>query len=225
MITIENLNFSYGKAPVINDLCWTAEAGGIHGLVGMNGAGKTTLFKLLSGWLKPASGQIRIHGQNLHRNEVAFMETNPQFYPYIRGREYLEIFRIKNSNFKIEAWNNIFKLPLNDLVDNYSTGMQKRLNLMGILGLDRTVMLLDEPYNGLDFEAVRIVQQLLRSLSAKGRTIIISSHIAESLVSVCSTISLLKNGKTEFRINADAFSGLNELLDSHSGFKQSDLPL
>jgi ABC-2 type transport system ATP-binding protein len=137
MITIENLSFSYGKSPVINSLNWQLEAGYIHGLVGLNGSGKTTLFNLIAGWLKPVKGIITIGNLPLNRNQTALMETNPQFYPMITGQEYLDVFILKNPDFKTEAWNKVFKLPLKEVVDNYSTGMKKRLDLMGILALNR----------------------------------------------------------------------------------------
>lgn len=223
MITIENLCFSYGKSPVIKSLNWQLEPGCIHGLVGLNGSGKTTLFNLIAGWLKPTKGIITIGDLPLNRNQTALMETNPQFYPMITGQEYLDVFILKNPDFIIEAWNKVFKLPLKEVVDNYSTGMKKRLDLMGILALNREILILDEPFNGLDFEAVRLVQQILPSLTAKGKTIIISSHIPESLTTICNSISLISNGEIEFKLDQSQFDRLNEMIDFHSGFETGEL--
>lgn len=223
MITIENLSFSYGKSAVINSLNWQLEPGCIHGLVGLNGSGKTTLFNLIAGWLKPAGGSIIKENLPLRREQSALMETNPQFYPMITGQEYLDVFILRNPGFKIEAWNKIFKLPLKEVVDNYSTGMKKRLDLMGILALNREILILDEPFNGLDFEAVRLVQQILPSLTSKGKTIIISSHIPESLTSICNSISLINNGEIEFKLVQSQFDRLNEMIDFRSGFESGEL--
>jgi len=225
MITIQNLDFSYGKSPVIKNLNWQLETGKIHGLVGLNGAGKSTLFNLISGWLKPSNGTIMYNEIRLDRSICALMETNPQFYPMIKGQEYLDVFKLKNIQFDISAWNNIFKLPLNEVVDNYSTGMKKRLDLMGILAMNREILILDEPFNGLDFEAVRLVQQVLPLLASKGKTIIISSHIAESLTAVCKSISLLRNGEIGLQIRKDSFANLSEMIDLHGGIKTEDFPL
>lgn len=210
MISIDSLSFSYGKSLVINQLNWQLEPGQVHGLVGMNGAGKTTLFNLMAGWLKPSSGTILLGNEPLHQNACGFMETNPFFYPMITGKEYLQVFMQKNKTFNPEAWNRIFKLPLEEVVDNYSTGMLKRLSLMGILALNRELLILDEPFNGLDFEAVRQVQQILPALAVKGKTVIVSSHITESLTAICESISMIREGKIDFTLPKPQFSGLEE---------------
>ncbi|HRW69852.1 ATP-binding cassette domain-containing protein [Lentimicrobium sp.] len=216
MLKLEDLCFGYEKAVVINHLKWALEPGKVHGLVGMNGAGKTTLFNILSGMLVPQSGSVLFCDQPLNPDKCAMMETTPFFYPMISGKEYLEIFRLKNPDFNIVAWNSVFHLPLRELVDNYSTGMQKRLALMGLIASGRALLILDEPFNGLDFEAVRIVQQIIPALAAKGKTILLSSHIPESLTSVCHTISIIKEGKIDFTLQKNEFGRLSELLDSEN---------
>lgn len=225
MIKIENLSFSYGKMPVINNLSWQLETGQVHGLVGLNGAGKTTLFNLLAGRLKPSAGSIMLNDQVMLRQTCGFMETNPQFYPMITGQEYLDIFRLKNPEFDFDAWNRIFKLPLKEVVENYSTGMQKRLSLMGIISLNREILILDEPFNGLDFEAFRLVQQIVPLLAARHKTIVISSHIPESLTPICSSISLVSNGNIAFKSGKPEFDKLPGMIDLHSNTETMELPL
>jgi ABC-2 type transport system ATP-binding protein len=225
MIKIENLSFSYGKMPVINNLSWQLETGQVHGLVGLNGAGKTTLFNLLAGRLKPSAGSIMLNDQVMLRQTCGFMETNPQFYPMITGQEYLDIFRLKNPEFDFDAWNRIFKLPLKEVVENYSTGMQKRLSLMGIISLNREILILDEPFNGLDFEAFRLVQQIVPLLAARHKTIVISSHIPESLTPICNSISLLSNGNIAFKTGKPEFDKLPGMIDLHSNTETMELPL
>jgi ABC-2 type transport system ATP-binding protein len=225
MIKLENLSFSYGKMPVISNLSWKLESGQIHGLVGLNGAGKTTLFNLMAGRFIPSDGSILLKDKLMQRQNCGFMETNPQFYPMITGQEYLDIFRLKNPGFDFAAWNRIFKLPLKEVVDNYSTGMQKRLSLMGIISLNTEILILDEPFNGLDFEAFRLVQQIVPLLAARQKTIIISSHIPESLTPICSSISLLSNGTIAFKIGKTEFDKLPEMIDLHSNSETMELPL
>lgn len=226
MISIDNLSFSYGKSLVIDHLSWQLETGSVHGLVGMNGAGKTTLFNLIAGWLKPAEGKIWLNNDPIYQNACGLMETNPFFYPMITGKEYLQVFMLKNKSYNIEAWNRIFKLPLEEVVDNYSTGMLKRLSLMGILALNRELLILDEPFNGLDFEAVRLLQQILPALALKGKTVIVSSHITESLTTISQSISLIREGKIDFTMYKDQFDGLEEkiLASGSPGFDAADLP-
>mgnify|MGYP001811139142 CR=1 FL=1 len=211
--------------PVINNLHWQLEDGQIHGLVGLNGAGKTTLFNLMAGRLKPSGGNILFKNKLIHRKDCGFMETNPQFYPMITGREYLDIFKLKNPGFDFDAWNRIFKLPLKEVVENYSTGMQKRLGLMGIISLNREILILDEPFNGLDFEAFRLVQQLVPLLAARQKTIIISSHIPESLTPICNSISLVSNGNIAFKTGKPDFDQLPEMINYHSNTEIMELPL
>ena len=225
MIKIENLSFSYGKMPVINNLSWQLETGQVHGLVGLNGAGKTTLFNLLAGRLKASGGNIMFNEQMMLRQTCGYMETNPQFYPMITGQEYLDIFRLKNPEFDFAAWNNIFKLPLKDVVENYSTGMQKRLSLMGIISLNREILILDEPFNGLDFEAFRLVQQIVQLLASRHKTIVISSHIPESLTPICNSISLVSNGNIAFKSGKPEFDKLPGMIDLHSNAETMELPL
>lgn len=226
MLNIHNLTFSYGKPLVINGLNWELETSKVHGLVGMNGAGKTTLFNLMAGWLKPNSGNITLNNSPLHQSMCGFMETSPYVYPMITGKEYLQIFMLKNPSFQVERWNQIFKLPLNEVVDNYSTGMLKKLNLMGILALNRKLLILDEPFNGLDFEAVRQVQQILPVLAARGKTIIVSSHITESLTSVSDTISLINHGKIDFSLKQNQFDQIEQMiaLSGNQIITPGDLP-
>ena len=141
------------------------------------------------------------------------METHPVFYPMISGKEYLQVFTLKNKHFDIEKWNAVFNLPLNEVVDNYSTGMQKKLSLMGIIALNRPLLILDEPFNGLDFEAVKLTRRILQKLSESGRTIIISSHISETLIHTCDTLSMMDKGKIAFQLTRpefDKFEALSE---------------
>ncbi len=225
MISIQHLDFRYGKNEVIKGLDWQLESGKVHGLVGMNGAGKTTLFNLMAAWLKPAAGSILYAGKPVSRHTCAFMETAPQFYPMITGKEYLDLFRLKNPAFDIGAWNNIFGLPLSSVVDNYSTGMQKKLSLLGTIAMNREILILDEPFNGLDFETVRIVRQMITTLATKSKTVILSSHIPESLTRVCDSISLINNGKIAFKADREQFADFDRMVGEFSPDRNMEIPL
>lgn len=213
MILIENLSFRYSKELVLESLDWSLMPGKVHGLVGMIGSGKTTLFKLLSAILKPETGRMTFNGNQINALTCGLMETQPFFYPMITGKEFLTIFKITNPSFNIEAWNNVFKLPLNEVVDNYSTGMQKKLSLMGMVALNRKILIFDEPFNGLDFESVIITRNVLKKLAESGKTIIVSSHIPETITMPCDTLSLIDQGKIKFKVNRDEFDRLEQLAD------------
>jgi ABC-2 type transport system ATP-binding protein len=197
MIKIDNLKVNYGNNNVLNELCLEIPNNTIHGLVGLNGSGKTTLLNTIYGLKKKVAGTILYNDKDIKRGNIAFLETINFFYPRIKGKEYLDIFKTQNPNFDIEKWNTLFELPLNKLIDDYSTGMKKKLALMGIICLDREVLILDEPFNGVDLETVQKIKTLLLKLKPK-KTILITSHILESLLSICDLISYLNNGKMEF---------------------------
>lgn len=220
MLTIKNLTASYGKDSVLENLNLDIEEGMIHGLAGINGSGKTTLFHTIYGFIKPDAGTIQLNEQPLSRKKIAFLETQNYFYSNIKGKEYLDLFPDPTSTFSVKMWQELFKFPLNDLIENYSTGMKKKLALTGILKLDKPILLLDEPFNGIDMEAVRIIEKLLLRLKEKGKTIIVTSHILETLTAICDQIHILENKnitriyrKNEFEgIAHDIFGEMDEKL-------------
>lgn len=205
MITINKLTISYDKGPnVIDSLSLSLEGSLIHGIVGLNGAGKTTLLNALYGLKKVDEGTIQFDDSRLNKKEVSYLVTENFFYSNITGREYLSLF--KNKAFDTEKWNNLFSLPLDAVVDGYSTGMKKKLALLGVLKQDKALMILDEPFNGLDIETCRIIRMVLLRLRDKGTTIIITSHIIETLTSLCDYIHYLDNGRIEYSKGKEGFS-------------------
>jgi len=193
MIIIEKLNVFYerGKS-VLKDLSVSLPEGKIHGVVGLNGSGKTTLLNTMFGLKKQDSGTIMYGDNVLNKKDIAYLVTENYFYPNITGREYLSLF--KNKTFDMEKWNGLFKLPMDEIIDNYSTGMKKKLAIMGNLKLDKPVMVLDEPFNGLDIEMVRGLRDILLKLKKNGKTIIVTSHILETLTNLCDYIHYLEKG-------------------------------
>jgi len=197
MITIRDLKVEYGSYTVLNNLNIDIPGSAIHGLVGLNGSGKTTLLNTIYGLKKPSVGTVQYNSEGIKRNRIAYLETTNYFYPRITGNEYLRLFNIQNPDFDIVRWNNLFDLPLNKVIDDYSTGMKKKLALLGVLCLNRDILILDEPFNGLDMETVQKTKVLLMKMKMD-KTIIITSHILESLISICDSISYLNNGKIQF---------------------------
>ena len=215
MIKIDNLKVNYGNNNVLNELCLEISGNTIHGLVGLNGSGKTTLLNTIYGLKSKVLGTIKYKDEAIKRINIAFLETINYFYPRITGKEYLNIFNTQNPNFNIDNWNTLFELPLNKLIEDYSTGMKKKLALMGIICLDREVLILDEPFNGIDLETVQKIKTLLLKLKAK-KTIIITSHILESLLPICDSISYLNDGKIEFTKGKKNFNEIeNEIFAVH----------
>lgn len=205
MITINNLTVSYNKSErVIDNLNLSLGENLIHGVVGLNGAGKTTLLNTLYGLKKAVAGTIQMENKELNKKSVAYLETENFFYSNITGREYLSLF--KNKEFDIDRWNTLFRLPLNKIIDGYSTGMKKKLALLGVLKQDKPLMILDEPFNGLDIETSRIIRMILLRLKEKNKTIIITSHIIETLTNLCDFIHYLEARQIKYSRDKSGFS-------------------
>jgi ABC-2 type transport system ATP-binding protein len=211
MISIVQLRVQYGAQVILHDVTLDLVPG-IHGIVGLNGSGKTTLLNTLAGFLRPTGGTVKAGEKALTGREVGLLETNPFFYPRITGREYLELFRLSNPAFDTEGWNRLFALPLDRLIDHYSTGMRKKLAFLGVVCLNRPVVILDEPYNGVDLESYRTMKQVIATLNDGRRVILITSHVLESLTSLCDHIHHLHNGRIGLTAPREAFSDLESRL-------------
>ena len=211
MITIKELTVGYRKGVnVINSLKLTINDNTINGVVGLNGAGKTTLFNAVFGLIKKSSGDILLDGQALTKKEIAYLPTENYFYSFITGREYLSLF----DNSDIDEWNKLFKLPLDTIIDDYSTGMKKKLALLGVIRQNKPIMILDEPFNGLDMESSQILRLILQRLKEAGKTLILSSHILDSLTNVCDCIHYLESGIVKYSRDKVQFKELETELFS-----------
>ncbi len=209
MLIINNLWVGYGKnSDVIKDLNIRLGQNQIHGLVGLNGAGKTTLLNTIYGLIKQKNGVVLFNDNEISRKQIGFLETGSYFYSNITGKEYLSLF--KNDDFDINEWNKLFDLPLNKLIENYSTGMKKKLALIGVLKLDKQMVILDEPFNGLDMETCRVLRMIVLKLKERRKTIIITSHILESLTNLCDEIHYLKDGAIKFSKSKNEYNMLEQ---------------
>ena len=212
MIDVKGLSVIYGDKAVLNDVSINLAAGNIHGIVGLNGAGKTTFFNALAKTLKPDAGLIYLNNSPISIRDSAYLETVNYFFSGITGNEYLKIFRQTNPGFNLQVIQEYFKLPLNELIENYSTGMKKKLAILSVLKQDKPVFILDEPFNGLDLETNKILEIILATLKQKEKTILLSSHILEPLLTICDTIHLLENGQFVNSFERADFAGIDEAL-------------
>ena len=192
MLEIRDLSVSFKDKNVLRSLNLKVEEGSVIGLLGKNGAGKTTLFESLYQNQK-YSGEILWHKEKLQRKSISYLETENYFYPYITGKEYLEYFSQHKEN-SLKELTEKFRLPLNKFVQDYSSGMKKKIALMGMLMLDKPINILDEPFNGVDFEGVHILYEIIRELKDKNKIVLISSHIIETLFHTCDKIAILQDG-------------------------------
>ena len=194
MLSIQNISASYGDHQVLKGASLEVRPGDIHGVLGMNGAGKTTFFEAIYGRVPRLAGDCTLEGRPLQRSDISYLETESFFYPMLTGKEHLRLCAVSNPGFEIEGWNKLFHLPLNQLADTYSSGMKQKLALMGALATGRKVLILDEPFNGMDLESSEVLYQVLIHLRNQGRYILLSSHIMETLTNTCDAISHLQGG-------------------------------
>ncbi|WP_159479621.1 ATP-binding cassette domain-containing protein [Chryseobacterium sp. 18068] len=207
MLEIKNISVSFKDKNVLQNLNLEIEEGIILGILGKNGAGKTTLFESLYQSQK-YSGEILWKNQKLLRQNISYLETENYFYPYITGKEYLSYFSKDRLPKTIELAEK-FQLPLDKFVQYYSSGMKKKLALIGMLMLDKPINILDEPFNGVDFEGVHLLYDIIRELKQSNKMVIISSHIIETLFHTCDRIVTLENGLISNIFEKTDFERLN----------------
>ncbi|MBL1150115.1 MAG: ABC transporter ATP-binding protein [Armatimonadetes bacterium] len=207
MISVVNASRWYGQVIGINDI--TCEIGtGITALLGQNGAGKSTLIKLLTGQLRPTTGEVRVFGRNPFANpavlgQLGYCPEVDAFYEEMTGREFVELMarmgRIERSRVKSEAQRALELVEMQDRADRkvagFSKGMRQRIKLAAALVHEPDILILDEPLNGLDPLGRRHVGQLLKDLAGAGKTVLISSHILHEIEALTSTILLLHRGR------------------------------
>ncbi len=193
MIEIDSLSKSYGSLAVLKNISLTLDQDQVHGVVGRNGAGKTTFFNCLVG-IESYTGTISYSGNNL-REESAYLPTRPYMMSHITGHEYLRLIANARHIQTIDPEvRDLFELPLDRYASTYSTGMQKKLALTGLLLQKSEVFLLDEPFNGVDMESNLLIQSLIERLRSLTKTIVISSHIFQTLEKSCDVIHHLEDG-------------------------------
>ncbi|MBL0044310.1 MAG: ATP-binding cassette domain-containing protein [Flavobacteriales bacterium] len=219
MVTLTDLVCAYGDKRVLDIPSFTFAEDGVHGIVGLNGAGKTTLFNALYGFGRSKGAKVLFNGEDLSRHNAAFLESENYFYPGITGREYLDLFS-GTKHFDVNGMNSLLQVPLDELITAYSTGMRRKLALFGVLKLDRAVVLLDEPMNGLDLAAVRVLEAIVRKLAEQGRTVFISSHMLAPLKALCGQIHLVQGGSIRRTYTPGEMDALEQALfadlDAHT---------
>jgi len=195
MISIIDLYKSFGKQVVLNKVSMELLPGEIYGFVGRNGAGKTTFFNCIAG-LEKFQGEIK-YTKGLLKNVLGLLPTDPYFFPKITGLEYLEMMCIsRDIDFKQKKdYLNVFELPLNKYISEYSTGMQKKIAILGVLMQQNEVFIFDEPFNGLDIQSNLTLSEIILQLKNQGKIILLSSHIFSTLEELCDEVFLLEKWK------------------------------
>lgn len=208
LIRVDGLSLSYGGQRILNDISFSFERGKITGLLGPNGAGKSSIMKILGGLVRPDSGTLDREGRKMRdfsrlRSSCAYMIDSPSFYPFLSGMQNLELIRrISDRSVSLEEL--MTRVGLDPAstkrVKNYSTGMKQRLAIAQAMIRDVELLILDEPFNGLDPNGFQDVIHLLKELNEAGKTIVVSSHLLNELEQFADSFILLHRGSIALNI-------------------------
>ena len=209
MLKIEHLTKIYGDYKAVNDLSLEIAPGEIYGFIGHNGAGKTTTLKSVVGILPFDEGEIYIDGTSIKadpmgcKRKIAYIPDNPDLYDYMSGTQYLNfiggIFGVPTEELEKKArfYANEFNLigDLDKAIGSYSHGMKQKLAVIGALIHEPKLILMDEPFVGLDPKAAFILKQIMREMCDNGAAIFFSTHVLEVAEKLCDKVAIIKDGK------------------------------
>lgn len=210
MLQISGLTKTYpGGKKAVSNLSLTVENGDIFGFIGHNGAGKTTTIKSVVGILQFDSGEILIDGHSvtgepmLCKSMIAYIPDTPELYDTLSGTQYLnfvsDIFRISKPErkAKIEKYADLLEMTdsLNDKISSYSHGMKQKLSLIAAFVHEPKLLILDEPFVGLDPRATFSVKNVMKEFCAEGKAIFFSTHVLEVAEKLCTKIAIIKDGE------------------------------
>ena len=209
MLEIKNVTKKYGKKTALKDVSFTVEDGTIFAFIGHNGAGKTTLIKAIVGIHEFDKGDILINGKSIKeepvecKKEMAFVPDNPELYENMKAIDFIDFIcdmyeidqetREKN----IKKYAKLFEIEenLNDPINSFSHGMKQKIALISALAHEPKILIMDEPFVGLDPKAVFDVKKVMNEMIKEGKIIFFSTHILDVAEKLCSKVAIIKNGE------------------------------
>lgn len=209
MLEINGLSKSYGSHKAVDNLSMRIANGEIHGFIGHNGAGKTTTLRSIAGIMQFEEGTITIDGHSIKdeplacKKIMAYIPDNPDLYEFMSGIQYLnfiaDIFGVdeKTRDEKIHRYTDLFEITnvLDDAISSYSHGMKQKLAIVSAWIHEPKLILMDEPFVGLDPKASHILKQMMREFCDQGNAILFSTHVLEVAEKLCDRVAIIKDGK------------------------------
>ena len=209
MLKIEHLTKCYGEKKAVDDVSLRIQQGEIYGFIGHNGAGKTTTMKACCGILQFEKGEIYVDGTSVRENpleakaKIAYVPDNPDLYHFMTGVQYIDfiadVFGVSAGDRKERMEKYAEKLGLTaDLampIGTYSHGMKQKLALISALVHQPKLLIMDEPFVGLDPKAAHTLKELMRELCLQGGAIFFSTHVLDVAEKLCDKIAIIQNGK------------------------------
>ncbi len=227
MLEARSLTKYFNHTAAVRAVSFTIVPGEILGYLGPNGAGKSTTVKMLTGLIEPSEGQIFYHGRSVHTDFTAFQRCigyvpeEAHLYPHLSGREYLQLVgRLRGMprrilEPKMDEFLRLFSLwdERHGPLSSYSKGMRQKILLSAALLHNPDVLILDEPFSGLDVTSALMLRSLLRGLAERQKIILYSSHVLEVVEKICSKILILRRGEV---VAFDSIDRLRELMSQPS---------
>jgi ABC-2 type transport system ATP-binding protein len=209
MIEVRGLTRRYGALTAVHDLSFEVRPGEVLGLLGPNGSGKSTTVKVLTGLLSPTSGQVLLDGCDAladvtaYKAILGYVPEEPHLYSYMTGPEYLQLVgRLRGIpdallEDKIERFFKLLSIwdDRYQTLSAYSKGMRQKVLIAAAVLHNPRIVILDEPFSGLDVSAARVLKAFVRSIAADGKMVVFSSHVLEVVEQVCSRVVILKDGQ------------------------------
>lgn len=209
MLEIKNVTKKYGKNVAIKNVSFNVNEGEIFAFIGHNGAGKTTLIKSIVGIHKFDEGDILINGKSIKddpiscKKEMAFVPDNPELYEQMKAIDFINFIcdmyevpqDIREKNIKNYA--KLFEIEdnLNDTIESFSHGMKQKIAIISALSHDPKVLIMDEPFVGLDPKAVFDIKEIMNEMIKEGKIIFFSTHILDVAEKLCSRVAIIKKGE------------------------------
>ena len=227
MLEIRNLTKKYGSKKAVDQLSLTIHEGEIYGFIGHNGAGKTTTIKACWGIIDFDEGEIYINGMSVKQNPLeckkilSYIPDNPDLYEFLSGIKYLnfiaDVYGVssKDRNERIKEYADMFELTkdLAQPISAYSHGMKQKLAIIAALIHKPKLLIMDEPFVGLDPKAAHTVKQLMRQLCDEGGAIFFSTHVLEVAEKLCDKVAIIKGGQLIMEGTMEEVKGNTSLED------------
>lgn len=209
MLEVKNITGGYINIPVVKDVSFTVESGQLVGLIGLNGAGKSTTIKEIIGLLTPYQGEILIDGKSLvqdaenYRKKIGFIPETPSLYEELTLKEHLEVVALAYDLTWDQAWSRVQGLltifRLDEKLDwfpvHFSKGMKQKVMIICAFMVEPSLLIVDEPFLGLDPVAISDLVNLLEEEKAKGTSILMSTHVLDSAEKMCDSFVILHQGQ------------------------------
>lgn len=209
MLEAKNITGGYINIPVVKDVSFTVESGQLVGLIGLNGAGKSTTIKEIIGLLTPYQGEILIDGKSLvqdaenYRKKIGFIPETPSLYEELTLKEHLEVVALAYDLTWDQAWSRVQGLltvfRLDEKLDwfpvHFSKGMKQKVMIICAFMVEPSLLIVDEPFLGLDPVAISDLVNLLEEEKAKGTSILMSTHVLDSAEKMCDSFVILHQGQ------------------------------